>query len=119
MLLSLASVLLLSGCNQGIMTLKNLSAEQEAQHAYIKRQEALFSSLKEDVADERLQKGTPKARIISRYGDPILCRQTDKDGAVETCLFRHPTEYFSSDQIWLYFDKNNKLLNFRSIPAEK
>ena len=111
-------VVILSGCTllthkQQITALKNLAKEQEELEKYVNQQEILFDNLKNDIRDQRLRRGTPKEEILALYGEPIFCKASrDQDRRVETCFWRHPTQYFSSDLIFLNFDQDQKLFSW-------
>ena len=98
-------IVVLGGCAkyQGVMTLKNYAAGQRQIQDYVRAQEELFLKLKQDFNDNKLEKGMPQSEITSIYGEPILSRSIDNK---EVFLYRHPTEYFDTDRIYLYFDKN-------------
>jgi len=113
----------LSGCallnkGQQLMFLKSFADNQREIESYLKKQEALFDKLVDDVRNDRFKKGTPKDKILSAYGEPIFCKgkggQTD---ITETCLWRHPTQYFSTETINLKFDKDRKLSDWEIKPV--
>jgi len=105
----------LAGCallthKQQILALKSLGDEQKELEKYVKQQEGLFFKLKSDIQNQRLFKGTSKEKILSLYGEPIYCKSSGDSGIMqETCLYRHPTRFFSGDRIYLEFDQNQNL----------
>lgn len=114
-------IFLLNGCSlnfQGLMTAKGLADNQEEMGSYINTQKQLFEKLKTDVENGRLKKGMPKNEALAMYGEPILSRPSqDQARAVEYLLYRHPVKYFSSDLIYLYFDKDGRLTCAQVGPA--
>ncbi|KPK97118.1 MAG: hypothetical protein AMJ95_10750 [Omnitrophica WOR_2 bacterium SM23_72] len=112
----------LAGCallthRQQIMALKNLGDEQKKFEKYVNRQEKFFDKLKRDIQKQRLVKGIPKTKILSLYGEPIYCKVSkDLDIPQETCLYRHPTRFFSSDLIYLEFDQDQNLSSWEVEP---
>ncbi|MFH1772107.1 MAG: hypothetical protein ABH872_04750, partial [Candidatus Omnitrophota bacterium] len=102
-----------------INLLKSLGENQNRIQRYVFRQETLFSRLSNDIKNNQLKNGIQKAAIISRYGDPIYCEYIESGMEIsQSCLYRHPTKYFSSDMIYLYFDKSQNLSRWELKPAE-
>ncbi|UCC95716.1 MAG: hypothetical protein JSW40_02935 [Candidatus Omnitrophota bacterium] len=108
-------VFAISGCTiatkyNELLTLKRLANSRGEIARYLERQEELFDKLREDVENNKLQEGITKRRAISLYGDPVLSKDAPHLPQIaEILLYRHPTEYFSSDKIYLYFDEDAKL----------
>ncbi|OQX78858.1 MAG: hypothetical protein B6D56_08195 [Candidatus Omnitrophica bacterium 4484_70.1] len=97
-----------------LLTLKALSESQQDIQQYLERQEKLFGKLKEDVKNKRLPLNISKQTVVATYGEPVLCKRVSgKILAKEVFLYRHPTRYFSSDRIYLYFDATGKLIYWK------
>ncbi|MDD5246736.1 MAG: hypothetical protein PHS09_05030 [Candidatus Omnitrophica bacterium] len=90
-----------------IGVLQNFSESQDEIKQHVNSQAELFKELEKDIRENRVRPGTPKGRVIARYGEPLRC--TRGEDLQETCLYRHPTEYFSSDHVYLYFDREARL----------
>ena len=102
----------------GVMTLKRFGDEQKQIENYLKKQEALFYRLKSDIESNKLTKGITKRNILSTYGNPIFSRKLiDNEELREVLLYRHPTEYFSTDKVYLYFDEKQNLCLWKFEPA--
>jgi len=100
------------------MNLKNLGDERTRLGEELKRQEGLYNKLKQDIKENRLKKGVSQKEIISEYGQPVFSRVVDANGEAKFCLiWRHPTEFFSSDMLYLYFDAGNKLVLWEAKPS--
>lgn len=116
-------VVLLSGCAyithyNELMLLKRFGDNQREIEKYLDTQEKLFYKLRDDVLNKRLVEGMSNKKILTVYGEPIFCRSLESEGKVkETCLYRHPTHYFSSDMIYLDFDINQRLDSWELIKA--
>jgi hypothetical protein len=98
------------GRSQELMFLKQMADNQSEIEKYVQKQEQGFDILRSDIENNRLQKGTAKEEIVSRYGDPVYC--TDSPAATDcrqACLYRYPTRFFSSDKAYLYFDREQNL----------
>ena len=96
-----------------LLTLKSVGNSQEEIARYVDKQAELFKKLVEDIKDERLEIGEPKDNILSWYGEPVLSKEILGDSFVkEELLYRHPTEYFTSDRVYLYFDIADELVRW-------
>ncbi len=83
----------------------------------LKEDEQLFLKLEKDALSNRLRKNTTKSKIIFRYGRPIMSKPvSDREGVREFLLYRHPTRYFSSNMIYLYFDHKERLCSWEVVP---
>lgn len=115
---------LLGGCAffthyDEVMTLKNMGDNQARIKKYLDKQKTLFSKLRDDVKNNRLEKGSSQRRIVTKYGEPIHVRKEDSEtDGNEVYVYRHPTEYFSSDLVYLYFNKNKKLTGWKILSAK-
>ncbi|MBL7070173.1 MAG: hypothetical protein ISS27_01720 [Candidatus Omnitrophica bacterium] len=118
--------LILGGCillpgGKRISRLQGYSANRDEIEVYVEQQEALYSKLKADINSGVLRPGITKHVILERYSDPIFCNdqpQEEDANIAEICLFRHPTAYFTSDKIYLHFDKNYKLCAWQVGPVQ-
>lgn len=100
------------------MQLKRLSDDRAGMDQFILTQEKGFERLRDDFKANRLNAGTPKSRIISRYADPVYCKANNGQASGEICLYRRPTEFFSPNVIFLYFDRNERLESWESLADE-
>lgn len=91
-------------------TLKAIGDSQADMNRYLQQQEKSFNMLLKDVKDGYLKPGASEKNIFSVYGEPVLSREVNNNSSIKkVLLYRHPTEYFSSDKIYLYFDKDSEL----------
>jgi len=118
-------IILLCGCAKlahldELLTLKSVSDDQRQIEIYLAKQEHGFNKLKEDIKNNRLRQGELKRSIIAKYSEPVLTKEAEPEnvGIKEILLYRHPTSYFKSERIYLYFDINNRLVSWESKPAE-
>ena len=108
------------GCiffNKEIMTLKRAGDSQKQISSYIKKQVKLFDKLVGDLKNDKLKPGVSKSSIISIYGDPVLITKKPAPLYGEVLLYRHPTEFFNSDKVYLYFDGDWILIGWEYEPA--
>lgn len=101
---------------KAISNLKRYGDSQKEIENYIKKQAEAFGRLKQDCTSGQLKKGTSQHKIISLYGEPILSKPIPNDENLkELLLYRHPTQYFSTDKIYLYFDQRNNLYSWELV----
>ena len=113
-----------SGCvlltkSEQLLTLKRYGDSQDEIQRYVDRQNKLFNKLLDDLDTGKLQPGISKTIFIRRYGDPVISRESDDPSIEEVLLYRHPTNYFSSDKVYAYFDKSGKLVRWEYKPYKE
>lgn len=99
--------------------LRNAARNEKEIQAYVKREEARFLRLKREVQAGRLKKGWKKSAISGRYGEPVVCEPASARSASAgtiRCVYRHPTEFISTDLIYLYFSPEGKLVSWEFEP---
>lgn len=116
--------IVLSGCGylkyaNELLALKSVGDSQLRIEKYLGKQEKLFCVLIEDIKSEKLRKGIFKREVLKLYGEPVLSETITGESVVkEVFLYRHPTDYFTSDRVYLYFDSSATLLYWEYIPYE-
>ena len=103
---------------ESLKTLKSVGDSQERIEAYLARQLKLFNQLLVDLKDEAIEPGISKARFIRVYGEPILSKEVGDLSGDTVLLYRHPTEYFKSDRVYLYFDQEENLVRWEYKPKK-
>jgi hypothetical protein len=115
---------IISGCvlirySEQLKTLREVGKAQSEIYRYIEEQEASFYKLKETVKNNQLQLGISKEEIVASYGEPVISREVSNNPPIkEVLLYRHPTHYFSSDRIYLYFDNSDRLTYWEYKPHQ-
>ncbi len=66
--------------------------------------------------NKRLKQGIAKGKFIRTYGEPVLSKKTVEPLGEERLLYRHPTEYFQSDKVYVYFDEGGRLTRWEYKP---
>lgn len=103
-----------------LLTLKSVSDNQRDIDIYLKKQEKGFTKLLADIRSNKLRKGESKNYLISTYFEPVLTKKAgDLKDIREVLLYRHPTEYFKSDRIYLYINNKGRLAYWELKPAEE
>ena len=120
-LISCLVLLTMPGCfflPESLKTLKSVSDSQDEIGAYLDKQLGLFNQLLIDLDDEAIEPGISKERFIRIYGEPILSKEVSEPSGGTMFLYRHPTEYFTSDRVYFYFDQEENLSNWEYKPKQ-
>jgi len=119
LLISCLVLFAIQGClflPESLKTLKSVGDSQDEIETYLARQAKLFNKLLASLKDEDLEPGISKKRFIQIYGEPVLTGEvTEPLGGVKL-LYRHPTKYFESDRVYLYFDQEENLVRWEYKP---
>ncbi len=103
-----------------LMLLKRLGDSKYELEDYIREQRNSFSKLRDDIKNNRLKKGVSKREILSIYGEPVFRKDIANAADVKKIwLYRRPLQYFSTDMIYLKFDKKQNLCSWEFIPASQ
>ena len=117
--LSCLALICLSGCfflPQSLKTLKSVGDSQKEIEIYLARQVDLFNKMLTDLNNGNLSPGISKDKFIRIYGEPILSKRVFGPPGEERLLYRHPTKYFQSDRIYIYFDEKERLTRWEYEP---
>ncbi len=118
-------LLVVTGCAKlehldQLLTLKDLSEEGDRQDRYVENQDHKFELLLEAVQSNALSQDTHQKKILQKFGDPIYREEITRDGqGVEKWLYRYTKEFFDSEKVYLYFDREGKLINWEYLPERK
>jgi hypothetical protein len=113
--------MLLSGCAKlrhmdQLLTLKGLADEQAQLKKYTEGQDKKFESLLAEMEAGTLDRYATKKKILRAFGDPVYSRAVLKDGrALESVLYRRPTNFFGAEKIYLYFDADGALVQSEHV----
>jgi len=121
LLISCLILFSVSGCfflPESLKTLKSVGDSQDEIEAYLTRQLELFNQLLVDLKNEVIKTGISKKRFMCIYGEPVLSEEVAEPLGGVKFLYRHPTEYFKSDRIYLYFDQEEKLVRWEYKPKK-
>ncbi|VAW16028.1 hypothetical protein MNBD_BACTEROID05-792 [hydrothermal vent metagenome] len=115
----LVVLVLLAGCTKvkhldQLMTLKGLADSHKDMAEYVDKKDQLFVLLKEKIESNELETERLKKSILKEFGEPILKRSVyDQEFIRELWLYRYQTRYFEGSKVYLYFDDQNKLLDWK------
>ena len=97
-------------------TLLRLNSSQKQMRGYVQKQNKGFERLCKDIQRERLKMGLSQSQVISLYGDPVVEKELKRK---TRWLYRYPVEYFHSDKVYLYFDRDNTLVGWELKKKEE
>ncbi|MFO8053499.1 MAG: hypothetical protein R6U54_06045 [Candidatus Omnitrophota bacterium] len=105
-----------------LLTLKRLSTSQKMMEKDIAKKKKNLEKLINDIEADKIKKGTSYKRFIRLYGKPVLekvVNKENKENKEKRLLYRHPTEYFNTDKVYVYFDQKSKLIAWKYLPAKQ
>jgi len=106
----------IAGCStiSGINRLQDLSLSRDEQEVYVREQENKFKQLLKDFSSGAIKNGVSREKIIEMYGEPITIKEIKTgSSAEEELMYRHPAQFFGSEKIFMYFDKNGNLRDIK------
>ncbi len=117
--MTLLSLVCIYGCIsreeiRGLKTLSRYSKSQEGNEKFVEVQEEKFENLLDDYKNDRLKKGLSQRYIFRNYGEPVSSRMVEDDPLIkERLVYRYPMEFFGSEKMYLFFDEDKKLIDWR------
>lgn len=119
LLISYLILFTMPGCfflPESLRTLRTVGNSQDEIGTYLAKQVKFFNQLLVDLKGEAVEPGISKRKFIRIYGEPILAKDVSEPSGGIMLLYRHPTEYFKSDRVYLYFDQKEKLVRWEYKP---
>lgn len=101
-----------------LLTLKRLGDSQKHMERYIQTKKQHLAKLIQDIEAGRLNSGLTHQEFIAAYGEPVLYLESEPADRGKTLLYRHPTQYFDTDRVYVYFDQDLILDSWDYQPAE-
>lgn len=96
-----------------LLTLKDLSEEQDRLERYTQEQDRKFELLLKAVEDGTIQKYTKARRILRDFGEPVYKEEmTQENPPVERWVYRYARRFFGSPKVCLYVDTGGRLLRW-------
>ncbi|MCF7870941.1 MAG: hypothetical protein K9L77_02710 [Candidatus Omnitrophica bacterium] len=120
----IVSTTILGGCAffsklPQLLTLKRVSSSQKQMERCVEKKKKYLKKLKKDIDENKLEKGITYRRFIKLYGEPVLEKDSGKKNIKKVLLYRHPTEYFNTDKVYIYFDLSDKLVSWEYQKQEE
>ena len=96
-----------------LLTLKELGDEQSKMDAFVDQKNLNFEKVLQDARSKSLDAYQNQKQFLEEYGQPVLSRNIELEGQnVQQWIYRYETEFFNSDKIYVYFDKNKNLVRW-------
>ena len=117
-------LLTLSGCAKlshmdQLLTLKGLADEQSQMKKYVQEQDRKFDLMLNEVKAGTLDDYSNERKVLRTFGEPVFKEHVSEDGQeLELWLYRYATEFFGSDKVYLYFDKDGNLVKSEYIEGK-
>ena len=115
----------LSGCAKlrhlnELLTLKDYSEEQASIDGQVKLQDEKFDRLLEAVRSGKIDAYKEEKEILDNFGEPVLKREEKgEEEILSEWLYRYQVKYFDTDKVYLYFDNNGILKDWKVIEGRK
>jgi hypothetical protein len=122
-ILYLSVVLLgLSGCAaienlDALSVLGQYSREKDTQHRIVKAINDHYDALSRAIDQGHISEYKDKTSFVHAFGKPILKRGLS-DGA-ERWLYRHAIYRLAKDKVYVYFDREGKLIKWEKLSCPK
>lgn len=118
------SLFLITGCAKishldQLLTLKDLSEEQERLHQHIKKQDDRFNALLGAVEDKTMGQYADERKILKNFGEPVYKEEmVQGNQKLNRWTYRYTTRFFDSPKVYLYLDPSGHLLRWELIGGE-
>ncbi len=122
-ILCLLFVVFLSGCAklsnlQELLTLKDLSEDQDRQVKVIERQEGNFQKILKAVEKNDLAQYPGVEEFRNAFGEPVLMQEVRRNGVpLQQWMYCHPTDVLKSSRVYVYFDEDGKRLDWKFVES--
>jgi len=98
-----------------VKSLLNFSRSRSAMIKELKRETKSYKNIKKAVNGNRLKNGSKDFAIKKRYGKPTIILE-ENDGKGERWVYKDAKgSYFKGDKIYLDFDEDGKLSEWREV----
>ena len=103
-----------------LLTLKSFAKEQGQLDQYVEERDKKFEELVKVYKTNSLNQFADKGSILDKFGEPIMIKDTIRnDQKLELWFYRYEMKFFDSEKIYLYFDQEDKLVDWEYIEARK
>jgi outer membrane murein-binding lipoprotein Lpp len=119
--LVLTGALFLTGCARlqhldQLLTLKDLSGEQDSLGRHVEEQDARFDALLRAVEDKTIGQYTDERKILKDFGEPVYREETTRGNQqLNRWAYRYATQFFGSPKVYLYLDPGGRLVRWEFI----
>jgi hypothetical protein len=113
-------------CLSGCTIIENLdelnmmgqySREKDAQHRLVKSIDDHYDALTKVIVQGHIMDYKNKVLLVHSFGEPIL--KKDLRNGQERWLYRYAIYRLAKDKVYLYFDRDGKLVKWERLPCPK
>ena len=122
-LLGVAFVSLACGCSvtnnfDEITRLQSYSNNKDRQESWIKAHDQRFEKILAVAKDQGFSRYPNRRSVLRNFGKPVYSRWVIRDERQnEVFLYRHATQYFGVDKVYIYFDEAGQLQSWDYTPG--
>ena len=116
-------VVALGGCAKlahldELLTLQELSIDQDQQAKFMEQQEAGFQRILKVAERNNFEQFPTREEFQKNFGPPVLARPVSRGETIwEQWLYCRPTEVLNSNRVYVYFDAEGKLQDWQFVEA--
>ena len=112
----------LSGCSilgnlDEITILSGYSREKDSQHRLVKSIDGYYDALIKIIDQGAINDYKDESSFTRWFGDPIL--KKDLTDGTQRWLYRYAIYKFAKDKVYVYFDRNGKMIRWERLPCQK
>lgn len=117
------SLFIFAGCAKishldQLLTLKDLSEEQDRLERHIQTQDEKFELLVKAVQDGTIGRSKNQRSLRRHFGEPVYTEKITQDGRLlDLWVYRYTTKFFDSPKVHLYLDSSGQLIRWDYLAA--
>ncbi len=117
-------LMMVSGCAKAkylkqLLILKGLADEQTEMAHYVEAKDQTFQLMLAEMEAGRIEDYSSKTKVLRTFGNPIFIKQVEESTELmESWLYRYSTDFFGSDKIYLYFDEDETLVDWKYVKGD-
>lgn len=117
----LGGLLIFAGCAKlahidELLTLQDLSIEQDRQVKFVEDQDKSFELLLKAAENNSFEQYSNQNDFLGNFGPPVYTVDVNENGQqLKKWVYRYSTKAFDSQKIYLYFDDTGRLAKWNHI----
>jgi hypothetical protein len=120
--LPLLILLCLSGCAafenlDELSVMGQYSRDKEDQHREVKSVNDHYDALTKVIDQRTIREYKDESSFVNSFGEPILKKDLSNGG--QRWLYRYAIYKFAKDKVYVYFDRNGKLVRWEKLSCPK
>jgi hypothetical protein len=100
-----------------LSVLGQYARDNDDQHRLVKANDEHYDELKRVIAGGQIGHYKDRSSFIYAFGEPIL--KKDLPGGVQRWLYRYAIYWTAKDKVYVYFDRNGKMIKWERLPCPK